>query len=79
MASKIQKGSFLKLSEREFEVAHLLLNGDRTIDIAVKLGVKTNTISTFKRIIYLKMGVKSSIGLYQIALAEGVCSFPLIA
>jgi DNA-binding NarL/FixJ family response regulator len=71
-----QKGVFSKLSEREFEVAYLVVSGERTSDIAQKLGVKTNTVSTFKRIIYLKLGVNSSIELYKLSLLEGIVSMP---
>jgi len=43
---------FSKLSVRELEVLHYLLNGYRTKEISVTLGLKINTISTIKMIIF---------------------------
>jgi DNA-binding NarL/FixJ family response regulator len=67
-----QKGVFQLLSDREFEVAYLVVSGDRTIDIAGKLGVKTNTVSTFKRIICYKLNVSCTIELFKLAIKEKV-------
>ena len=39
-----------KLSPREKEVAFYITNGVSTNDIAKKLGIKSNTVSTFKKI-----------------------------
>lgn len=66
------KGSFHDLSMRESEVAFLILEGDRTNDIAFKLNVKPNTISTIKKNIFNKVGVNSSIKLYKLAITEKV-------
>ena len=73
MYKSLQKGLFTKLSEREFKVAFMIVNGKRTTDIASELAVKNNTVSTFKRNIYFKMGVSSSIELFKLAVREGVC------
>jgi len=55
-----------KLSPREREVAMLILGGVTTTIIADKLGVKTNTISTLKKKIFLKLNVDSEVGLYRL-------------
>lgn len=55
-----------KLSPREREVAMLILGGVATTIIADKLGVKTNTISTLKKKIFLKLNVDSEVGLYRL-------------
>jgi DNA-binding CsgD family transcriptional regulator len=55
-----------KLSPREREVAMLILGGVTTTIIAAKLGVKTNTISTLKKKIFLKLNVDSEVGLYRL-------------
>jgi DNA-binding CsgD family transcriptional regulator len=55
-----------KLSPREREVALLILGGVATTIIADKLGVKTNTISTLKKKIFLKLNVDSEVGLYRL-------------
>jgi DNA-binding CsgD family transcriptional regulator len=57
-----------KLSPREREVAMLILGGVATTIIADKLGVKTNTISTLKKKIFLKLNVDSEVGLYKLLL-----------
>jgi two-component system invasion response regulator UvrY len=63
---------FSVLSDRETEIAMLILEGKKTNDIANKLNVKSNTVSTIKKRIFDKIGVESSIQLYKLALKEGV-------
>jgi DNA-binding NarL/FixJ family response regulator len=71
--SKVKSiGKFSSLSDRESEVAYLILEGIKTNDIASKLNVKSNTVSTLKKNIFLKVGVESSIQLYKMAINEGV-------
>jgi DNA-binding CsgD family transcriptional regulator len=55
-----------KLSPREKEVAICIMEGMSTNLIAEKLGLKSNTISTTKNRIFIKLGVDSEIGLYKI-------------
>ena len=43
----------------------LLLNGERTKNISIKLNLKSNTVSTYKKLIYYKMGVDNIIALYK--------------
>jgi DNA-binding NarL/FixJ family response regulator len=40
----------------------------KTSEIAKKLDVKPNTISTIKKVIFRKLGINSSMELYKIAL-----------
>jgi DNA-binding NarL/FixJ family response regulator len=58
---------FSKLSVRELEVLHYLLNGYRTKEISVTLGLKINTISTIKMIIFEKVQAESFPQLLQMA------------
>lgn len=53
----------LKLTTREKEVAALLLSGMKSSDIARRLNLKINTISTMKRSILTKYNAKSMIEL----------------
>ena len=69
------KGDFEKLSKRERQIAFALINEKSTTEIAALLGLKRNTVSTFKKIIYHKMGVRSEIGLFKLALNEGMINF----
>ena len=56
------------LNRREIEVINLILQEYSTTRIAKTLGLKSNTISTFKKSIFLKLRVKSTIGLYKLIL-----------
>jgi DNA-binding CsgD family transcriptional regulator len=55
-----------KLSPREKEVAIHIMEGLSTNLIAEKLGLKSNTISTTKNHIFIKLGVDSIVGLYKV-------------
>jgi DNA-binding NarL/FixJ family response regulator len=59
-----------KLTKREIEISLLILEGESTNAIAKKLGMKYNTVSTIKRMIFLKLGIHSEIALYK-AMKEG--------
>ena len=58
---------FNVLSKREKEVLDLLLQGAQVKDISVSLELKSNTISTFKKNILAKTGVKNNIELFKLA------------
>jgi len=55
-----------KLTKREIEISLLILEGESTNAIAKKLGIKSNTVSTIKRMIFLKLGIHSEIALYKV-------------
>lgn len=54
------------LSPREKEVALLLAEGVKNNDIAKKLSIKSNTVSTIKKNIFVKLNIESVVGLYKI-------------
>ena len=54
-----------KLSPREKQVAIYIAEGLCTKDIAERMKVKPNTISTFKKKIFVKLKVDSIVGLYK--------------
>ena len=56
------------LSKREKEVLDLMLQGAQVKDISASLELKSNTISTFKKSILAKTGVKNNIELFKLAL-----------
>ncbi len=66
------KKNITKLSDREFDVFKLLIDGFKTSEIARKLDLKTNTISTYKRIILFKTGVNNTIELFKFALENNI-------
>ncbi|MFC5079884.1 Transcriptional regulatory protein FixJ [Vibrio thalassae] len=57
------ESSLKKLSEREREVAKLLLAGFSNNYIAYEFGISEKTVSTFKRRVFSKLQVKSIIEL----------------
>jgi DNA-binding NarL/FixJ family response regulator len=57
-----------KLSPREKEVALHIANGLSTNDIAKQLGIKSNTVSTFRKKIFIKLNIASNIEIYKIFL-----------
>jgi DNA-binding NarL/FixJ family response regulator len=54
------------LSPREKEVALLIAEGEKNNDIAKKLSIKSNTVSTIKKNIFVKLNIESVVGLYKI-------------
>ena len=55
------------LSKREKEVLDLMLQGAQVKDISASLELKSNTISTFKKSILAKTGVRNNIELFKLA------------
>lgn len=58
---------FSTLAVRELEILHYLLNGHRTKEIAINLGLKMNTVSTIKSNIFEKVKADSFTHLLQLA------------
>ncbi len=58
---------FKILSKREKEVLDLILQGAQVKDISASLELKSNTISTFKKSILVKTGVRNNIELFKLA------------
>lgn len=64
--SSQKKTSTMNLSPREFEIFKLLANGNGNLEISNMLGIQITTISTFKKKIFLKLGVKNIVELSKI-------------
>lgn len=62
----IDKNPFHKLSERELEVAKLLIAGDSTKEISNKMNVEISTVSSHKNKIFSKLQVANTIELYEL-------------
>lgn len=56
---------FLTLSKREKEIMELLLNGENNKSISKALSLKSNTVSTYKKLIFYKVGVSNLIYLFK--------------
>jgi two-component system invasion response regulator UvrY len=59
-----------KLSPREKEVATYIANGVSTNEIAKILGVKSNTVSTFRKKIFIKLNIATNVDIYRIFLKD---------
>ena len=57
---------FNQLSPREKEVASLIIVGISTNEIAKRLDLKPNTVSSFKKKIFIKFKIDSEVELYRI-------------
>jgi DNA-binding CsgD family transcriptional regulator len=57
-----------KLSPREKEVALYIANGISTNGIAKKLGIKSNTVSTFRKKIFVKLSINSNVEIFKLFL-----------
>ncbi|MFH6967742.1 response regulator [Flavobacterium sp. FlaQc-28] len=55
-----------KLSDREIEVAELLVEGDGNLEISNKLNIQMSTVSTFKTRIFDKLGINNIVKLVEI-------------
>ena len=60
---KSNKSSIESLSNREFEIAKLLINGYGNLEISNKLDIQMSTVSTYKNRIYVKLNVNNIVSL----------------
>lgn len=72
MENSTMTNPFKILSKREKEVLGLILQGSQVKDISASLELKSNTISTFKKNILAKTGVKNNIELFKLAQAHKI-------
>jgi len=68
MINKPDKNPFSALTDREKEILALMLKGALVKEISSTLSLKSNTISTYKKLIFYKTGVDNSIELFKLAL-----------
>lgn len=62
---------FNTLSRREFEVMQDLVAGTSIVEIAEKLGVSSQSVTTYRRRLLEKLGVKSNAELVSLAILHG--------
>lgn len=65
----------MKLTKREIEILHLIVDGLGYREIASKLFVSVNTVLTHRKNIKSKLGVKSSAGIVTEAINQGYYKF----
>lgn len=61
-----KENSIEQLSEREFQVFKLLAEGNGNLEISNLLDIKMSTVSTYKKIIFEKLKVKTVVDLVRI-------------
>jgi DNA-binding NarL/FixJ family response regulator len=61
---------FITLSKREKEIMELLLSGENNKSISKALSLKSNTVSTYKKLIFYKVGVNNIIDLFKYAQSD---------
>lgn len=64
--SKSNENPFEQLSNREIEIAKLYVDGYGNVEISAELNIKSTTVSTYKKRIYGKLGIKNLSQLYQL-------------
>jgi len=62
-----EKNPFIELTDREKDVMNFLLKGAMVKEISISLSIKSNTVSTYKKLIYYKTGVDNNIDLFKLA------------
>lgn len=62
---------FKALSRRELEVMQALAEGTSILDIAARLGVSTQSVTTYRRRLLEKLGLKSNAELVSLAILHG--------
>ncbi|MGB4064531.1 MAG: response regulator transcription factor [Azonexus sp.] len=62
---------FKTLSRREFEVMQALAGGTSILEIAARLGVSTQSVTTYRRRLLEKLGVKNNAELVTLAILHG--------
>lgn len=64
------------LSSRQLEVARLMVQGKRTGDIALELGLTESTVRTVRTTVMAKLRVRSDIALVRLAMVWGLIPVP---
>lgn len=68
-----EKGpSRINLSEREYQIAKMLVSGDRIIKISESLQIKKSTVCTYKKRIFQKLRIRNTIQLLKIFKDKGL-------
>ena len=63
---------FSRLSKREHEVAISIVAGERGMDLAARLFISAKTVSSHKRSMFEKLGVKTDADLIKLAVTYGL-------
>ena len=64
----------MKISDRELEIIALIASGNSNKEVAEKLFISTHTVTTHRKNILSKLGVKNTAGLVLFAVKENLVS-----
>ena len=67
-----ESSPFDDLSFRQLEVARLLVEGRRTEEIAIELGVTVSTIRSLRATVLGRLGIRSEVALTRLAMEQGL-------
>lgn len=63
---------FRELSERELQIALMVMNGTKAQDIADKLCISSKTVNSYRYRIFEKFGIDSDVALVRLAMRHGL-------
>jgi len=67
-----------RLTDREFQVMHLLVDGRTVSEIAAELALSAKTVSTYRTRLLDKLGVRNNVELARYALRAGLVDHPVV-
>jgi len=70
------KAIIAKLTPRETQVLHLMIDGNSSKQIAHRLGLSIKTISAYRRNMFMRLGVHNSAVAVSLGVLAGLGDFP---
>lgn len=68
---------FEKLSERELQIAIMVVNCEKAQDIAEKLHLSSKTVNSYRYRLFEKLGINSDVELTYLAIKHGLVDMPV--
>lgn len=65
-SKKLRSGSIENLSNREYEISRMLINGYGNLEIANKLNIQMSTVSTYKNRVFEKLNITNVVALAEL-------------
>ena len=72
----IAESPFEKLSERELQIAMMVVNCEKVQDIAEKLHLSSKTVNSYRYRLFEKLGINSDVELTYLAIQHGIVDVP---
>ncbi|MDB6062812.1 MAG: chemotaxis protein CheY [Verrucomicrobiaceae bacterium] len=71
-----ESSPFEKLSERELQIALMIVNCERVADISEKLNLSPKTVNSYRYRLFEKLGIESDVELTHLAIKLGLVDMP---